>query len=247
MSQALAGPTPTKAAILRGGAIFFGGRAVPCVVRALSEGGARLQVYSPDRLPKRFRLYVELGRIEVDCELAWLKGKEVGVDFVGGWSQAERTGSAHAGSGGTPTPAGRISILIAEDDPDDRFLIEAAFRESGTDYELTFVENGEAALQHLARVGTPLGPQEPGLILLDLNMPRMDGRAVLRHIRADAGLARIPVVVFTTSNSDEDIEGTYDLGVSSYIVKPSHYQGLLDLVQMLGEYWADRSQIHQRA
>ena len=214
--------------------MFFDGRTTPCIVRALSETGARLVVYSPDRIPSRFRLFIELAHVEVDCRLAWRKGKEIGVEFMGAAPAMIETAPASSAR----ALAGRsMPILVAEDDPDDRLLIASAFQESGEHYDLTFVPDGEEAIRHLGRIGEPSGPPSPQLILLDLNMPKVDGRAVLRHVKADGPLRRIPVVVFTTSNAEEDIESTYDLGVSSYIVKPSHYEGLLEVIQMLDLYW----------
>lgn len=249
-----------RTALLKGGSIFHDGKVTPCVVRALSEQGARLQVYAPDKLPATFRLFVELNRMEVGCELVWRKGKEVGVHFTGQPVLSGADGPAGRLIEGEAVilpaarlrratdgdaidlhmPERRIPMLIAEDDPDDRLLISEAFRDSGTPYDLKFVENGEEALRYLAGAGTSRGWHVPALILLDLNMPKIDGRAVLRHIKQDPRLKRIPIIVFTTSNSDEDIESTYELGVSSYIVKPSHYQGLLDVVQLLNQYWGNQ-------
>ncbi len=249
-----------RTAMLKGGTIFFEGKVTPCVVRALSEHGARLQVYAPERLPTTFRLFVELNRMEIGCEVAWRKGKEVGVHFTGppvlsGVEEsvgplieseavalpASRPGRIANGGAGVPLfPERRIPMLIAEDDPDDRLLISEAFRDSGTPYDLKFVEDGEAALRYLAGAGTAEGGLAPALIMLDLNMPKVDGRALLRHIKQDQRWKRIPVIVFTTSNSDEDIDRTYELGVSSYIVKPSHFEGLLDVVQLLNQYWGSQ-------
>ena len=232
MTLARIRPSQERTAILRGGTLFFEGRTTPCIVRALSETGARLVVYSPDRIPSMFRLFIELANVEVDCRLSWRKGKEIGVEFIGAAPAMTDVPAARRALAGK-----RMPILVAEDDPDDRQLIASAFHESGRHYDLTFVPDGEEAIRHLGRIGEPAGPPTPQLILLDLNMPKVDGRGVLRHVKAGGPLRRIPVVVFTTSNADEDIEGTYDLGVSSYIVKPSHYEGLLEVIQMLDLYW----------
>ena len=133
-----------------------------------------------------------------------------------------------------------ITILIAEDDPDDRILITDALQESRLANHLEFVEDGEELLDYLYRRGkytelnhTPL----PGLILLDLNMPRKDGREALKEIKADHILRRIPIVVLTTSKAEEDILRTYDLGVSSFITKPVTFDGLVDLMKTLMKYW----------
>lgn len=135
-----------------------------------------------------------------------------------------------------------ISILIADDDADDRMLIEDAFRESRLSNPLAFVENGEELLQYLRSEGKFAGRDNrhmPRLILLDLNMPKMDGRTALRHLKADPDLRRIPVVVLTTSKAEEDILRTYDLGVSSFITKPVTFQGLVDVVRALNSYWIE--------
>jgi CheY-like chemotaxis protein len=131
-------------------------------------------------------------------------------------------------------------ILVAEDDPDDRMLIKDAFEESGLRNPVHFVEDGEELMAYLRREGSfahLAGSPLPGLILLDLNMPKKDGREALREIKAEAILQRIPVVAFTTSRAEEDILRTYDLGVSSFIAKPVKYEGLVELTQLLGRYW----------
>jgi len=134
-----------------------------------------------------------------------------------------------------------ISILIADDDADDRMLIEDAFRESRLSNPLAFVENGEELLHYLRCEGKFVGRTGPAprLILLDLNMPKMDGRTALKHLKADPDLRRIPVVVLTTSKAEEDILRTYDLGVSSFITKPVTFQGLVDVVRALNSYWIE--------
>ena len=134
-----------------------------------------------------------------------------------------------------------ISILIADDDADDRMLIEDAFRESRLSNPLAFVENGEELLHYLRGQGKFQGRTGPAprLILLDLNMPKMDGRTALKHLKADPELRRIPVVVLTTSKAEEDILRTYDLGVSSFITKPVTFQGLVDVVRALNSYWIE--------
>ncbi|MEZ5856594.1 MAG: response regulator [Hyphomicrobiaceae bacterium] len=135
-----------------------------------------------------------------------------------------------------------ISILIADDDADDRMLIEDAFRESRLSNPLHFVENGEELLHFLRGEGKYADRGHiklPRLILLDLNMPKMDGRTALKHLKADPELRRIPVVVLTTSKAEEDILRTYDLGVSSFITKPVTFQGLVEVVRALNTYWIE--------
>ena len=133
-----------------------------------------------------------------------------------------------------------ITILVADDDPDDRLLIQDAFDENRVSNPIAFVKDGEELMEYLHHRGAyehlrnaPL----PGIILLDLNMPRKDGRTVLNELKADKVLQRIPVVVLTTSSADEDILGTYDLGVRSFITKPTTFEALGEMVKTLTHYW----------
>ena len=133
-----------------------------------------------------------------------------------------------------------ITILMADDDPDDRLLTQEALEEGRLINDIRFVEHGEELLEYLRRQGKYAPPAEaprPGLILLDLNMPRKDGRAVLKEIKSDPALRTIPVVVLTTSKADEDVYRSYDLGVNSYIVKPVTFEALVDILQTLEKYW----------
>jgi CheY-like chemotaxis protein len=133
-----------------------------------------------------------------------------------------------------------ITILMADDDADDRQLTREALEDARLINDIRFVENGEELLEYLRRQGKYAPPVEaprPGLILLDLNMPRKDGRAVLQELKQDPDLRSIPVVVLTTSKSDEDIYRSYDLGVNSYIVKPVTFEALVDILQTLEKYW----------
>jgi two-component system response regulator len=133
-----------------------------------------------------------------------------------------------------------ITILLADDDPDDRRLTQDALAESRLANDLRCVEDGQELLDYLRRDGRFGGPDaapRPGLILLDLNMPRMDGREALEAIKADPGLRSIPIVVLTTSKSEEDVFRSYDLGVNSFITKPVSFQGLVEVVRVLGHYW----------
>jgi len=129
---------------------------------------------------------------------------------------------------------------MADDDADDRRLTKDALEESRLANDLRFVENGEELLQYLRHEGKFASEEEyprPGLILLDLNMPRKDGRTALKEIKADPVLRQIPVTVLTTSKADEDIFRSYDLGVNSYIVKPVTFEALVDILQTLEKYW----------
>lgn len=132
-----------------------------------------------------------------------------------------------------------LRIVVADDDEDDRMLIEEALEESRLKNPVDFCVDGIDLLEYLGREGrwSDLDSGLPGLILLDLNMPRMDGRTALKRIKADERLRRIPVVILTTSKSEEDIIRTYGLGVNSFITKPVTFDGLLEIVQALTHYW----------
>jgi len=133
-----------------------------------------------------------------------------------------------------------ITILMADDDPEDRLLTQDAFEEAHLSNDLRFVEDGEELMDYLYRRGSYSEPGVapwPGLILLDLNMPRKDGREALAEIRADPKLRRIPIVVLTTSKAEEDILRTYNLGVNSFVTKPVTFEGLVDVVKALAKFW----------
>lgn len=135
-----------------------------------------------------------------------------------------------------------ITILMADDDADDRLMTREAFAESRLANDLRFVEDGEELLDYLKRRGKyadPVSSPRPGLILLDLNMPRKDGREALREIKADPQLKRIRVVVLTTSQAEEDIYRTYELSAASYITKPVTFEGLIEVMKTLGKYWLE--------
>lgn len=133
-----------------------------------------------------------------------------------------------------------IVILMADDDSDDRNIAAEALREAKVVIELHFVEDGEKLMDYLRQTGSYSDPEKtprPGIILLDLNMPKKDGREALEEIKADPDLRRIPVVVLTTSRTEEDIYRSYDLGVSGYIAKPVTFGGLVEVMRNLGDYW----------
>jgi len=139
-----------------------------------------------------------------------------------------------------PTTPKPITILLADDDADDRMLAKDALKESRLANDLRFVENGEELMEYLRRQGQFADEGKsptPGLILLDLNMPRKDGREALKEIKSDPNLRHIPIVVLTTSKAEEDIYRTYDLGVNSFITKPVTFDGLVNVMRTLGTYW----------
>lgn len=130
-----------------------------------------------------------------------------------------------------------ITILMADDDPDDRLLTRDALEESHLLNDFETVEDGEELLEYLRQEGKYEGKPRPGIILLDLNMPRKDGREALREIKSNPDWRRIPVVVMTTSKAEEDILRSYDLGVNSFIVKPVTFDTLVEMLQTIGKYW----------
>ena len=134
----------------------------------------------------------------------------------------------------------RITILIADDDEDDRMMTREAFEEVKILNQLVFVKDGVELMDYLYRRGNFADGGDhprPGLILLDLNMPRMDGRDALRSIKNDENLRSIPVIVFTTSKAEEDIVRSYNLGVNCFITKPVTYTGLVKVVTQLNSFW----------
>jgi CheY-like chemotaxis protein len=144
------------------------------------------------------------------------------------------------------SPRTSVVILMADDDADDRRLTRDALEESRLANELYFVGDGVELLEYLHQRGVysvPGSAPRPGVILLDLNMPRKDGREALREIKADPVLRNIPVVVLTTSKAEEDIAQSYSLGANSFISKPVTFDGLVEVVRGLGNYWFDIVQL----
>lgn len=146
----------------------------------------------------------------------------------------------------TPPP---LRIVVAEDDPDDRMLLREAFDECGlttVSKEIVFVQNGEELLDCLRGRG-PFGKSSgggsafdaPPLVLLDLNMPRMDGREALKAIKNSTSLRCVPVVVLTTSSQETDVDACYQQGASSFITKPMRYSELVRMARQVKEYWLD--------
>jgi len=135
-----------------------------------------------------------------------------------------------------------VVILFAEDDEDDYLLTTEALEEARVVNEIVWVKDGEEVMDYLLRRGRFEDPETspiPGFILLDLNMPKMDGREVLKTIKSDPKLRFIPVVVLTTSQAEEDIIRSYDLGVNSFIKKPVNFEGFVKAIKVVGEYWLE--------
>jgi CheY-like chemotaxis protein len=135
----------------------------------------------------------------------------------------------------------QVVILMADDDEDDRLLAADALKEARLANPIYFVRDGEELMDYLHlrgeyAQGSKPAPR-PGLILLDLNMPRKDGREALSEIKVDKSLRHIPIVILTTSRDEKDVFLGYDLGANSVIVKPVTFEGLVDVVKTLGVYW----------
>jgi len=136
--------------------------------------------------------------------------------------------------------ASPYTILVAEDDPDDRFLMQKAFRDLGSDEDLRFVEDGEELIRYLGRVGPYANPTlspRPALIFLDLNLPRKDGRQVLVEIKSDPALRDIPIVVWTTSGIEEDVSFCRKAGAEVYKTKPASYAAILKAISKIKAEW----------
>jgi len=128
-------------------------------------------------------------------------------------------------------------ILMADDDEDDRDLVRDAFHDAGLPGEIKFVTDGQHLLDYLRGQAGHAQPQRPSIILLDLNMPRKDGREALAEIKADHALREIPIVVLTTSQDQQDITATYRLGANSFIAKPVTHAALVKAMRNLTDYW----------
>jgi CheY-like chemotaxis protein len=127
----------------------------------------------------------------------------------------------------------QVTILVAEDDEDDRFLVKEAFAANGKDANLQFVNDGQELMDYLLKTDNPL----PEIIIMDLNMPRKGGHEALQEIKDHKSLQQIPVVVLSTSSMEKDIKQSYQLGANSYICKPKSYSDFLDIAKAFDKYW----------
>ncbi|WP_028883387.1 response regulator [Teredinibacter turnerae] len=142
-----------------------------------------------------------------------------------------------------------LKILMADDDDDDKLLTKDALAESRVLNELYFVSNGVELLDYLKGTGEYADREKypyPSIVLLDLNMPKMDGREALASIKADEKLRSIPVVILTTSKAEEDMIKGYNLGAASYITKPVTFDALVELMTTVGKYWVEFVELPQR-
>lgn len=134
----------------------------------------------------------------------------------------------------------KIVLLMADDDEDDRLLAEEAFKESRIRNDVRFVGDGEELMDYLYKRGDyeePGKAPRPGLILLDLNMPKKDGREALEEIKAHESFRHIPVVILTTSRDEADVLRSYNVGANSFIVKPVTFESLVEVIRLIGRYW----------
>ena len=131
----------------------------------------------------------------------------------------------------------RPRILLVEDNSGDEFLVVDAFEHAGFPYEMEVVRNGEEALQRLKKEGDHADKPTPDLVLLDLNLPRLDGRDVLRSVKADSALSQIPVLILTTSSSPDDIDTCYSLHANAYLTKPFEVGGYEAIVEAIRAFW----------
>ena len=137
----------------------------------------------------------------------------------------------------------KCPILLAEDNPDDILITKRAWSKGLIKNKLYIVNNGEEALMFLYKQGEYSNAPTPGLMLLDLNMPRVDGFEVLKTVKRDAKLKRLPIIVLTTSNRDLDIQRAYDLGCNSYILKPVSYEKFIEAINTIQIYWMTMCEI----
>jgi CheY-like chemotaxis protein len=136
-----------------------------------------------------------------------------------------------------PPNAKSIDVLLVEDDPGDTLMIREAFEDNKVRNRLTCVTDGVQALEFLRREGGHAGAPRPDLILLDLNLPRMDGREVLAEIKADDDLRTIPVVILTTSQAEEDVLRSYELHANAYVTKPVDFERFIEVVRQIDNFF----------
>jgi CheY-like chemotaxis protein len=144
--------------------------------------------------------------------------------------------------------AKRVTILVADDDPDDRLLIRKAFEAAGLRANLRFVRDGEELMDYLKRRGRYADPKaspQPALLLLDLSMPKKGGLEALREIKTDSALRQIRDVVLSTSQQEEDVARAYDSSAASFIAKPPKFADLVEVVRALGKYWLELVELPQ--
>lgn len=141
---------------------------------------------------------------------------------------------------------GTVEVLLVEDSPGDIRLTREAFRDANSDIHLNVVTDGVEAMAYLRRQGDQVDAPRPAIILLDLNLPRMDGREVLAQIKADPSLKSIPTIILTTSEANADIVRSYELQANSYLTKPVQLEKFESLVKSLNDFWLVKAKLPQR-
>ena len=136
-----------------------------------------------------------------------------------------------------PQPGRQIEVLLVEDDPGDVLMTKEAFEDYKLKNQLHVVNDGAEAMAFLRQQGEHVAAPRPDLVLLDLNLPRMDGREVLQAIKSDPGLASIPVVVLTTSEAEEDVLRSYSLHANAYVTKPVDFERFIQVVRQIDEFF----------
>lgn len=146
-------------------------------------------------------------------------------------------------------PIKPVHVLLADDDEDDRFLTREAFSRHFPKSQVSFVDDGEELIDYLTYAGRYAGAEHtlPELILLDLNMPRKDGRTALREIKESTGLRHIPTIILSTSDATEDVEQSYFNGANSFITKPATFQQLSEVAKTIGQYWFQVVTVHNHS
>jgi CheY-like chemotaxis protein len=142
----------------------------------------------------------------------------------------------------THKPVNRIALIMVDDDEDDCIMVEAALYEALLKCDFHCVQDGIVMMDYLNRSGRyqdPGAAPRPDIILLDLNLPKMNGREVLRRLKSDPNFRSIPVIVLTTSNEEEDIAFCYDVGANTYIIKKPSFDGLVSAIRVIKEYWLE--------
>ena len=141
---------------------------------------------------------------------------------------------------------GTVEVLLVEDSPGDIRLTREAFRDANSDIHLNVVTDGVEAMAYLRRQGDQVDAPRPAIILLDLNLPRMDGREVLAQIKADPSLKTIPTIILTTSEANADIVRSYELQANSYLTKPVQLEKFESLVASINDFWLVQAKLPQR-
>jgi two-component system response regulator len=136
-----------------------------------------------------------------------------------------------------------VFILVAEDDADDRFLLQTAFEEKGYSDRLEFVENGIELIAYLNERQKNSSNRYPKFILLDLNMPKKDGREVLKELKQHDQYKKIPIIIFTTTRNENEIRRCYEMGANTYVVKPASFNDLLSTIEQIRAYWLDTASV----